>query len=137
MAHFPFYLENTLKHFFASEEFEVQQEVTEEELFCENHFKENTFRNGYGKFVVSLPFKDGMKSPELGDSRKCAIASQLSLQRRFNKNPSLREEYSRQIAEAIELGHAEEVRYDPTLTCHYLPHHPLFKDSTTTAIRIV
>lgn len=54
-------LENTLKKFFAPEEFEVDEEISEEELYCENHFKNTTYQYSDGKFVVSLPFKNKIK----------------------------------------------------------------------------
>lgn len=78
-----------------------------------------------------------MLKPDLGDSRRCAIATQLQLEQKFAKNEKLREEYIKQISEAIELGHVEEVPYDSGRNYHYIPHHCVFKDSKTTALRVV
>lgn len=132
-------LEKTLKQFFGSEEFEneINNELSDEQLYCERHFKENCYQNGDGRFVVGIPFKNGLTEPDLGDSRNRAVAAQFQLERRFAKNPKLGEEYSKHIREAIELGHIEEAPYVSDKKCHYLPHHCVFKDSTTTALRVV
>lgn len=79
-------LEEKLKNFFKEDEFESQSKLSDEEIFCENHFKENVQIDKDGKFVVKLPFKNGLQAPILGDSRKKAIATQLSLEKRFKKN---------------------------------------------------
>lgn len=56
------------------------------------------------RFIVKLPFKDNLSSPILGDSRKKAIATQLSLEKRFKKDHTYRKEYMAQIEEGIRLG---------------------------------
>lgn len=86
-----------------------------------------------------MPFKNGISYPELGDSRRVAVATQLQLEKRFERNPLLGEEYSKFIREGIELGHIEEVPCDELKNdkAHYLPHHCVFKDSTTTKLRVV
>lgn len=132
-------LSQKLNQFFAAEEFEEIRaiDMTNEEAYCEKMFVETTYRNDIGKFVVTLPFKSQSAYPDLGDSRRCAIASQIQLERRFDKNPSLRIKYDEQIREALALGHVEEVNYDSSKQCHYIPHHCVFKDSSTTSMRIV
>lgn len=68
----------TLNNFFNSEEFENEVELTEEELYCEEHFKQHCYQNDNGQFVITIPFKDGMEQPDLGDSRKCANILRLN-----------------------------------------------------------
>lgn len=91
--------------------------------------------------MISLPFKYEMSQPELGDSRKCAIATQFQLERRFERNPNLQKEYEKFIRESIALRHIEKVAAGSTYgldsAIHYMPHYCVFKNSTTTALRVV
>lgn len=74
-------LQQSLKRFFESDEFDNERsnDLTDEELYCEEHYKRTVRRTSDGRFVVSLPFKFEMTQPEIGDSRRCAIATQLQL----------------------------------------------------------
>lgn len=89
------------------------------------------------KNISSL--KIGLQKPDIGESRKMAIATQMQLERRFIKNPLLKIEYEKFINEYIQLGHMEEVPYESQFdnNAHYLPHHCVFKESTTTKLRVV
>lgn len=133
-------LTQSLQQFFRADEFDNEndeKEMSEEEKYCEKHYRETVQRNGEGRFIVTIPFKNCLQQPQLGDSRKCAIASLFQLERRFSKNKQLGEEYAKFIAEGIKLGHIEEVPYTQNKLIHYMPHHCVFKDSTTTALRVV
>lgn len=132
-------LQKSLQRFFRADEFDntINTELSEEEQYCEEHFLETVKRNEEGRFVVTLPFKNRVQHPDLGDSRKCAIATLFQLERRFGKKPQLGKEYSKFIHEGIELGHIEEVSNEPNNLVHYMPHHCVFKDSTTTKLRVV
>lgn len=111
--------------------------MSDEEKYCEKHFMETVKRDAGGRFIVTLPFKDFMSQPDLGDSRKCAVASLFQLECRFAKNQKLAEEYAKFILEGINLGHIEQVSYPSDNLVHYMPHHCVFKDSTTTKLRVV
>lgn len=53
-----------------------------------------TFRcNSDGRYVVLMPLKNGLQKPDICESRKMAIATQMQLERRFLKNPQLKVEY--------------------------------------------
>lgn len=67
--------------------------TTEEEKFCEEYFLTTTKRDAEGRFTVSLPFKNN-REPELGDSKKAALAMLFQLEKRFQKNPELKKQYS-------------------------------------------
>lgn len=103
-------LQQSVQQFFNADEFDNdnKESLTEEEQYCENHYQETIKRNEDGRFVVTLPFKNQMQQPDLGDSQKCAIANLFQLEKRFVKNPNLQIEYSKFIREGIELGHIEE-----------------------------
>lgn len=108
----------------------------EEEIYAENHYKSTHFRDENFRYVVEIPFKNGMTKPELGNSRRIALAALAQLEKRFTKHPELRKQYSDFLNEYIKMNHLKEVsHYHPD--AHYLPHHCVFKDSTTTKIRVV
>lgn len=114
---------------------EAENDMTEEEKACEEYFLRTTKRDASGKFIVSMPFKNNTE-PVLGDSKKAALAVFFQLEKRFVANPKLKEQYSEAIRDAIERGHL--VRVERTLkNSHYIPHHAVFKNSTTTKLRTV
>lgn len=130
-------LNKSLQQFFRADNERDRTEMSEEEAYCEKHYKETVRRDEDGRFIVTLPFKNHMLQPDLGDSRKCAVASLFQMERRFNKNIKLGEEYAKFISEGINLGHIEEIPFAREKLVHYMPHHCVFKDSTTTALRVV
>lgn len=132
-------IDNKLNQIFSTDDVNELQVIpfTEEEQFCENHFVFTYKRNENEQFVVKIPFKNGLEIPDLGDSRRCAIATLLSLEKKFRVNPVLKEEYRKFIQEYLDLGHMEEIHYDPTKLTFYMPHHHVIKDSTTTKLRVV
>lgn len=131
-------LEQKLANFFRDEQFNVpnRDEWTEEEIYAENHYKKTHFRDEAGRYVVEIPFKNRMTKPELGNSKRIALAALAQLEKRFSKHPELRKQYSDFLNEYLKMNHMREVsHYHPD--AHYLPHHCVFKDSTTTKIRVV
>ncbi|XP_055922803.1 uncharacterized protein LOC129953587 [Eupeodes corollae] len=62
-----------------------------EEIKCEEHFLKTTKKNSEGRFVVSFPFKEDPES--LGQSFEMAKRRFLSLERRLDKNNSIRIQY--------------------------------------------
>lgn len=127
-----------LNKFFGAEDFvnNDSETLTEEESMCEEHFERTHFRDENGCFVVTMPFKNGIEKPDLGDSRKIALASLFSLERRFISKPELRIQYGEFINEYVNMNHMRQVKnYHPE--AHYLPHHCVFKESTTTKLRVV
>lgn len=137
-----FELDNTLKSFFQEFDLEkIDEPMTTEEIVCEQHFVDTHSRNNDGRYVVRLPFKNGVDSPDLGESRKTAVASLMQLEKRFIKNPNLKKEYQNFINEYLELDHMECVPYNvkrgENVLIHYLPHHCVLKESTTTKLRVV
>lgn len=113
----------------------TNENLTEEEQFCEEYFTKTTKRDAEGRFIVSIPFK-GNQEPKLGDSRKAALATLFSLEERFKRNAELKKLYTESINNAIEKGYL--VKLDkPLANSFYIPHHPVFKNSATTKMRIV
>ncbi|XP_055306475.1 uncharacterized protein LOC129570781 [Sitodiplosis mosellana] len=112
-----------------------EPEMSEEERYCEEHYVKNTKRDDDGRLNVSMAFKNE-KWPELGDSRKSALATLFQLEKRFEKNQELKKQYSAVVKESIESGHLVLVENPPN-EAHYIPHHAVFKESTTTKLRSV
>lgn len=129
-------LEQTLKKFWEIESLDTTPKLTHEELQCEQIFASTYSRTESGRFVVTLPFK--LESPQLGNSKRNALSSLASLERRFVRQPTLRKEYADFIHEYASLGHMELTTTEPLdKDCYYLPHHAVFKESTTTKLRVV
>lgn len=128
-------VEDALLKFFETEKCEVEQTTTEEDNITENHFIQNVKRESDGKYTVSMPFKNNQSEPILGDSRRVAIATFMQLEKRFAQNTTLKTEYQKFINEYIELGHETNKKSEGVI--HYLPHHAVFKQSTTTKLRVV
>ncbi|XP_031633794.1 uncharacterized protein LOC116347361, partial [Contarinia nasturtii] len=113
-------LDEMLQRFWSIEYSNEADDVyTETEKYCLQHFKNNIKRSADGKYIVSLPFD--LESGKLGNSKRAAMAQFLQLEQRFRSND----------------GHMKLC--EPTLESEsfYLPHHAVFKDSTTTKLRTV
>lgn len=117
------------------EDSDIEPEMNEEEKYCEEYFLKTTKRDANGRFTVSMPFRNGCE-PELGESKKAALAIFYQLESKFKRNPKLKAQYSEAISDAIEQGHLVKVE-QPVKNPHYIPHHAVFKDSTTTKLRTV
>ncbi|XP_036347921.1 uncharacterized protein LOC118757304, partial [Rhagoletis pomonella] len=80
---------------------------TPEEQFCENHFQKTHGYDDAGRYIVKLPFRDD--SPRLGDSYTSARKQFASLERRFERDESLFNQYKAFMEEYIALGHMEKI----------------------------
>lgn len=102
---------------------------------CENHYIKNVQRTKEGRYIVSLPFNSERK--KLGKSRATALKRLISLEKRFSYQPELENLYRQVIEEYKQLGHMELIKNDEE-SGYYLPHHAVFKQSsTTTKLRVV
>ncbi|XP_076383917.1 uncharacterized protein LOC143261233 [Megalopta genalis] len=105
---------------------------------CEAHFLETAHRDSSGRYVVSIPFKDNLT--KLGNSRDQAERRLLALERKMVRQPELREQYVQFMNEYETLGHMSQVSdtYNASELNYYLPHHAVYKhSSTTTKLRVV
>ncbi len=132
-------LDRQLKKFFELEEVSKERIRTQEETECEKFFMETYKRKEDGRFVVALPFKANPDT--LGSSKGQAISRFTNLEQRFKVNESLKHEYSTILSEYEDLGHT--TRMGPLIEqndeqSYYLPHHAVFKpSSTSTKTRVV
>lgn len=112
---------------------------TSVESFCEQHFSENVTRTPEGRYVVKLPTRENAIS-RFGESRDIALKRLYSLERRFNRDSTLRKQYSQFINEYISLGHMKAIdeSFDDHSQSLYLPHHCVFKSTPSSSkIRVV
>ena len=113
-------LEEKLHKFWEIEELFNPPPLTPAEDECETHFLSSHYRDESGRFVVRLPFESEPHSP---GSKLIAKQRLLSLERRLQKDSSLREDYS------LFMNQYERVRHmkrspDSSLSeeASYLPH---------------
>lgn len=132
-------IEEQLNKFFAAEninsEDEMEDGMTAEEEYCEKHFIETTKRNDDGRFITSIPFKNE-QGPKFGESKKAALATLFQLGKRFEKQPKLKQKYVEAMNEAIAIGHLKLIENVPE-QAYFIPHHAVFKQSSTTQVRPV
>ena len=89
------HLDSLLQKFWEQEEVAHCSPFTKEEQECEEHFVWTHTRDSTGRFVVRLCFKGGRPSAslKLGDSFYKARSMLLSLEKRFERDPNLKEAY--------------------------------------------
>ncbi|XP_037049617.1 uncharacterized protein LOC119083910 [Bradysia coprophila] len=132
-------LEKQIEKFWQLEErYKVKKPMTDREVNCEEYFDKTTMRDSdNGKFIVNLQF---IKEPSmLGNSKNMAIRRFLFLERRFQKDPELKEEYVTFLREYENLGHMEQVQLENiTDENYFIPHHAVRNpSSSTTKFRVV
>ncbi|XP_038122414.1 uncharacterized protein LOC119771097 [Culex quinquefasciatus] len=134
-------LEEKIERFWTIEELQEAPKRSQEEQDCEEHFQATFSRDVTGRYVVRLPKRMGFEKM-VGESRNMAVRRLMQLERRLGKDESLRKRYNEAIQAYLDQDHMkvvseEELKGDKRLEC-YLPHHPVFKESsTTTKIRPV
>ncbi|XP_062538827.1 uncharacterized protein LOC134207125 [Armigeres subalbatus] len=131
-------LEQALQKFWDLEAVEQCSMFTAEENLCEELFTTTT-RESSGRYVLSLPLtRDPLVT--LGESRSIAERRFLSHERRLKRDPATKEPYCRFMEDYERLSHTVRL-VDPVDEAQphcCLPHHPVFKEfSTTTKIRVV
>jgi hypothetical protein len=111
--------------------------MTAEQQACEEYFITHTTQQPDGRFVVRLPTKTD--SNQLGTSRLSAERRLHAIEHRLERDPQLKVQYHDFMKEYEELGRMGPVNsQEGKNTCYFLPHHPVFKaTSTTTKTRVV
>ncbi|XP_046803857.1 uncharacterized protein LOC111684781 [Lucilia cuprina] len=130
-------LDNTLRKFWEVEEYvSGPQTFTNEEQACEKHFTENVQINSDRRIQVRLPFKQNPNC--LGESFEISKRRFLSLERKLERDPTLKSMYVDFVNEYLALGHMS-LYNRPLSHPHYIiPHHCVLKpESTTTKLRVV
>ncbi|XP_076660598.1 uncharacterized protein LOC143363956 [Halictus rubicundus] len=130
-------IDDQIAKFWELEEYPTEKIASKEEELCESHFREHTSRNSSGRYIVRLPFAPNKSN--LGTSYEIALKRFYNLEKRLIQNTALKQEYSRFIQEYRVLGHMTDIsKNDCRKDGYYLPHHPVFKQSSlTTKLRVV
>ena len=118
-------LDQLLSRFWRLDEMPKGRQPTYEERICEEIFQRTHRRDETGRYIVHIPVTDKIHS--LGSSRATALRRYLALERRFARDPELRDRYQQEmkaLKEAGVLRLAEEPRGGAS---YYLPHHPVLK----------
>ncbi|XP_062556795.1 uncharacterized protein LOC134221621 [Armigeres subalbatus] len=129
-------LEHSVQRFWEQEEIPESTISTAENEQCVKHFQ-STHRRENGRFLIRLPFRSTVA--QLGSSRNLAERRFLQMERRFDSQPELKEQYVSFINEYLSLGHCRKINIEENNDSDYfLPHHAILKPtSSTTKIRVV
>ncbi|XP_055623288.1 uncharacterized protein LOC129766713 [Toxorhynchites rutilus septentrionalis] len=136
-------LDKAIEKFWTVEELTIKTPRSQEEEDCETHFVNTFTRDDTGRYIVRYPKRMNFSSM-VGESKQTALRRFLQTEKRLERDPNLRSQYVDFMKEYIKLGHmkyigeADDSRLDKDKTVCYLPHHPVFKESSsTTKVRVV
>lgn len=129
-----------LRKFWEIEDIQQKSILTPEEQYCEDHFDKTHQRNECGRYIVKLPFKNN--NLELGNSLGAAICRLKAMERKFQKDSQYKSLYVQFMDTYEDMEHMEKISkediYKDNKDCSYLPHHGVFKESSTsTKLRVV
>lgn len=126
-----------LKSFWEIEEVSSsdKQHLTEDEIKCEEHYASTHTKAPDGRYVVRLP----LRSPtQLGESRSSAMQRFFQIERSLNSRPTRKTSYVDFMREYIALGHMQKSISSSKSQPYIIPHHAVFKESSsTTKTRVV
>lgn len=129
-------LDKNMRRFWEIEEPSKKNLLTTEEKLAERIYEATTERRTDGKYVVSLPFKNETKT--FSNMRKIAMSRYFQLENKLSRNDKLYTEYSDCLNDYISKNHMNEVNPEEFPNAYYIPHHCVFKESsTTTKLRVV
>lgn len=115
----------------------TEKSLSAAERKCEEHFAQNTVRNHQNRFQVKIPFHQNPDT--LGESHGIALNRFLALERRLQKNPELKDQYTNFMDEYEAMGHMTKADAESiTSPNYYIPHHCVLRpESSTTKLRVV
>ena len=88
-----------------------------------------------GSYSLRFPWKQD--HPPLPSNYNVCERRTRSLAKRLANTPDILQTYSDIISEQESRGFIEQVETTSSTSAHYIPHHPVKKESSTTPIRIV
>ena len=112
-------------------------EATDETTAFLRHYQDTSITQQEKGYNAKLPWKED--HPPLPTNHDIAQRRTRSMVHHLAKEPQKLKMHNDVIAEQERRGFIERVAY-PEITkgsCHYLPHHAVFKESATTPIRVV
>ncbi|XP_059217550.1 uncharacterized protein LOC131994726 [Stomoxys calcitrans] len=135
-------LESLISRFWEVEDLPRKTFLSRSDQYCEDLYAATTTRDKEGRYMVSLPFREGFpEDVNIGHSRNCAMAQFIRNEARLLRNPVFKSEYDKVLEEYTSLKHMSRVSAPKDVhSCdyYYLPHHAVVKpESTTTKVRVV
>ncbi|XP_073839184.1 uncharacterized protein isoform X2 [Musca autumnalis] len=130
-------IDETLNQFWKAEKYSKSPSTyTEAEKVIEDHIIENSRFDSYGRVQVRLPFK---KLPNyLGNSLEISRRRFLSLERRLERDSTLKSMYEAIMQEYVSLGHMSPYNQSSNNSSYIIPHHCVLKpQSCSTKLRVV
>lgn len=116
-------LMNQLIKFWELEHMPVRKHPSAEEQRCETIFTSTTTRDGEGRYIARMPLVPD--PPKVTDTRHLALARLYQMEKRFARDPVLKENYQKFMNEYESLDHM--VPLPPEKWCDnnaiYIPHH--------------
>ena len=107
-----------------------------DEQFLQSYINTSITCQQNGSYSLKFPWKEN--HPPLPNNYDVCNRRTRSLARRLAQTPNTFKMYSDIISDQLSRGFIERVQpTQPSNGVHYIPHHPVKKDSTTTPIRIV
>ena len=103
--------------------------------FLQQYFNNNVTVQSDGTYCLKFPWK--ASHPVLPSNYTVCAKHTRSMIYRLAKTPHLLRLYSNIIEEQERKGFVERVDDSTKSSVHYIPHHPVRKESSTTPIRIV
>jgi hypothetical protein len=128
-------LEDSLHKFWQLEEIPSAQHLSSEDMECEQQYCSTATRDGQGRFIVTLPFS---REPSLlGNSYATAQRRLMSLEHKFRKDPTLRNQYNDVIKDYIKNDYLIECPSQHE-EGYFIPHRAVIRqDKLTSKLRIV
>lgn len=132
-------VQQQLEKFWLIEEVSSARHLSERELKCERHFVDNVKRADNGQLIVKYPTREVSGPVDFSHTKLAAVSRLKSMERRFARDPELKQQYIEFMRRYKELGHMSPLEtIDDTKPTCYLPHHAVVKrDSETTKLRSV
>ncbi|XP_044727788.1 uncharacterized protein LOC123291538 [Chrysoperla carnea] len=129
-------VEDILQKFWEIEEIEVASSLNAEDVECEKIFTSTVKREPSGRYIVALPFKE--EPSVLGDSYTAACRRLLTIEKRLENSPEMRLKYNEAMQNFIAQNHISKISDNlPRYPGYYIPHHGVYKVSSSTPLRIV
>ncbi|XP_017474160.1 PREDICTED: uncharacterized protein LOC108364823 [Rhagoletis zephyria] len=113
---------------------------TEDERYVEEYFQNTTRRRKDGRYIVRLPVKRDEDLRQLIPTQRDAVVLHEHLQRRLSRNAILQTMYTDFLDDYLSQQHMQLINNDTSCTSpvYYLPHHGVWKaSSSTTKLRVV
>ncbi|XP_043067134.2 uncharacterized protein [Drosophila bipectinata] len=144
-------LDHLVQMFFELDSEPSERQLTTEERWCEEHFRQTHVRQPNEKYMVRLPLKTLFDPSQVLDrSKHIALNRFYTLERKLQQRDKLHQQYLQAIEEYFDLQQIQEVTTSEDshshintngklgVFCSTIPHHAVLKEnSLTTKLRVV